>query len=56
MKESLQKFSRKTVKIWRGVLLIVALLLAIFLVLVDMGNRGVIKELYGHIFKNKGRA
>ena len=39
MKESLQKFSRKTVKIWRGVLLIVALLLAIFLVLVDMGNR-----------------
>ncbi|MCH5351832.1 MAG: glycoside hydrolase family 3 protein [Clostridiales bacterium] len=37
MNESLQKFSRKTVKIWRGVTLIVALLLAIFLVLSHMG-------------------
>lgn len=39
MNESLQKFSRKTVKIWRGVTLIMALLLAIFIVLADMGNR-----------------
>lgn len=33
------KFLRKTTKLWRGLVLVFALLLAIFVVLVDMGNR-----------------
>lgn len=39
MNETLQKFSHKTVKIWRGLAVVLALLLAIFLVLSDMGER-----------------
>lgn len=35
----LKEFCQKTVKLWRGLTLILSLLLAIFVVLVDMGNR-----------------
>lgn len=35
----LKEFSKKTFKIWRGITLVIALLLAVFIVLIDMGNR-----------------
>ncbi|MCH5162047.1 MAG: glycoside hydrolase family 3 protein [Clostridiales bacterium] len=49
--EKLKKFSQKTVKIWRGLTLIIALFLALFLVLTDMGERyeGFINDALGTI-------
>lgn len=39
MLEKLKSFGKKTFKLWRGLTVVFALLLSIFVVLVDMGNR-----------------